>query len=212
MHLNLLPASTRLLIQFDHQLRGFLKLWMVLGLMVVIYLTYQLFLCRSAMEQLTQLDAACDPIRKLQKDIQRQHQTLAAWQRRRTTLISLQPATQPVAILGSVVQAIAAQPGKVRLQRISIQQEANSPQAPGGAHTPAPAAASQLQTIVLMGEAEDDSALSQLVQDMQRMGAMDKVELKSSSRTPNLQTRQFHIEACVGMSRQPLTRQAPQNP
>lgn len=211
MHVNLLPASTRLAIQFDQQLRVYLKLWIAVGLLTIIYFTYQLFLCNAAQQQLTKLETDCDPIQQLQKRIETQHQMLAVLQNRKTRLVSLQSHTHPVTILGSVVQSIAAQPGKIRLQRLTIQHEQDLVAAPGnkpaasGAQASLHKKVSSRQCVALTGSAEDDASLSQLISDMKRIGLMDRVELKSSSRSANSAARQFHIEAWLGETQVPKT-------
>ncbi len=201
MHINLLPHSTRLLIQFDKQLRIYLKIWLGVAHCWIL-LDISIFLTHRAQRELAKIELVCEPVRETQQSIERYQRVVTNLRQRHNTLRLCKRLRKRLWLLVSwfkrsvttwscLCTAIDSPAGSKPVDGAQWGCRNAKEFCPSG------------QNIVIMGQAEDEAALTTLVKDLRQSGWMNRVELKSSSRSNHSSSRQFHIEAWRGLSSQP---------
>ncbi|MGN6135998.1 MAG: PilN domain-containing protein [Aureliella sp.] len=206
MFINLLPANTRLKIQFRSMLRRFARIWAAAGVGALACAALQVRECWHASQRLAELEARCEPLYALQQQIQSDRRQLNSLQARCEMLSGLQPSDHFLDLMGVLVESTQREAGKLHIQRLSLQssqQAAAAPQAPSRAAAASAAAGSAaagnlvpIGTLSLNGLAEDDASLAQFVAALRETGVFDRVELKSSSQVAggSKASRQYHLE------------------
>ena len=119
------------------------------------------------------------------------------WKLARNNSVELQPTDHFIDLLGVLGTAAQANPGKVHVQRLTVQagQATAQPVPARGAPAASPAGSPLIvSTLSLNGLADDDAALAQFVTALRQSGVFERVELRSSSQVAADSTRQYQLE------------------
>ena len=202
MFINLLPANTRLKIQFRSMLRRFARIWCLAGIGAVACGLAQAWQYWHTAQTLAALEARCQPLYGLQEQIQKDHQQLKKLEAQRDTLTHLQPPDHFMDLLGVLVQTTRAELGRLHIQRMTLQAAQNAAPVAGKsssrttASAPAPTAGSTTSIVSLNGQADDDAALARFVSTLRETSVFTRVDLKSSSQVSGGTgtARQYQLE------------------
>lgn len=196
MFVNLLPQKTRVKIQFRRMLRSYAVVWGLAGLIVSAYALTQFGQLWQANRELALLEERCQPVYSLQKAIARDQKQMKLVQAQLEKLSELQPANHFMDLLGVLVQATKAEPGRLHIQRLSLL-SGQMPTVAPGASSNAKKAKSQptTSTLSLSGIAQDDAAVTRFVSSLREAGVFDQVDLKASSQVAGEDGgRQYQLE------------------
>ena len=197
MFVNLLPAKTRLKIQFRGMFRCYAVVWGLGGLVVTAYALLHVAQLWQANRQFALLEQRCQPVYALQRKIARDQQQLKLFESQLDKLNQLQPSNHFLDLLGVLVQATRAEFGRLHIQRLSLLSGQNAMPVTGAPASAKPSTAQPtISTLSLSGIADDDAALTQFVAALRDAGVFDQVDLKASSQVAgeDRTARQYQLE------------------
>lgn len=197
MFVNLLPAKTRLQIQFRSILRRFVVIWGLAGVIALVQTALHLRQLAQCGQALAMLEEQCQPLYAMQQSIGNNQHELATVGSQSAILRGLQPKDHFINLLGVFVRATQSEQGHIYFQRLVVQVLGRPTDSVSDARESKTTAASAANVVVsLEGLADDDATLSRFVSSLRQADVFQRVDLKSSSRMASGtgSSRQYQLE------------------
>lgn len=205
-HLNLLPWIARRHNLCWLRLRQWSVVWLVVLLLSAVGGIVQTSRVASQHYRLTALEAAVQPLRTTQQELDQMQSRLTTLRSRESMLAMLERMEQPVQLLGILGRSIGVDRPEVQVydmvvsptQIVQVVKETEKSQDPkSNVAAPATRSVDRVQ-LKIDGLGVDDLAVARFVAGLREAGVFETVALKSSIRALSLpgESRQFSVE-CV---------------